>query len=42
MVAPVNSSLDDFGFIYSEATGKAYFSSNRKGGQAGDDVLGVE
>jgi outer membrane protein OmpA-like peptidoglycan-associated protein/tetratricopeptide (TPR) repeat protein len=42
MGSPVNSSLDDFGFSYSEATGKGYVSSNRKGGQGGDDVYGIE
>jgi outer membrane protein OmpA-like peptidoglycan-associated protein/tetratricopeptide (TPR) repeat protein len=42
MGAPVNSSLDDFGFSYSEATGKGYLSSNREGGQGGDDVYGIE
>jgi outer membrane protein OmpA-like peptidoglycan-associated protein len=42
MGSPVNSSLDDFGFSYSEATGKGYVSSNRDGGQGGDDVYGIE
>ena len=42
MGSPVNSSLDDFAFSYSEATGKGYVSSNRKGGQGGDDIYGVE
>lgn len=42
MGAPVNSSLDDFGFTYSEATGKGYVSSNRKGGQGSDDIYGIE
>nr|WP_240961917.1 OmpA family protein [Nonlabens sp. Ci31] len=42
MGSPVNSSLDDFGFSYLEATGKGYVSSNRKGGQGGDDVYGIE
>jgi len=42
MGAPINSSLDDFGFTYSEETGKGYVSSNRKGGKGGDDIYGVE
>jgi outer membrane protein OmpA-like peptidoglycan-associated protein/tetratricopeptide (TPR) repeat protein len=42
MGSPVNSSLDDFGFSYSEAIGKGYVSSNRDGGQGGDDVYGIE
>jgi outer membrane protein OmpA-like peptidoglycan-associated protein/tetratricopeptide (TPR) repeat protein len=42
MGSPVNSSLDDFAFSYSDATGKGYVSSNRKGGQGGDDIYGVE
>lgn len=42
MGAPINSSLDDFGFTYSEETGKGYVSSNRAGGKGGDDIYGVE
>ncbi|WP_292892461.1 OmpA family protein [Nonlabens sp.] len=42
MGSPVNSPLDDFGFSYSEATGKGFVSSNREGGKGGDDVYGIE
>ena len=38
MGAPINSSLDDFAFSYSENTGKGFYSSNRKGGKGGDDI----
>lgn len=42
MGAPINSSLDDFGFTYSQETGKGYVSSNRVGGKGGDDIYSVE
>ena len=37
---PVNSEQDDFGFIINDATKKGFFSSNRDGGQGGDDIYG--
>ncbi|WP_164510809.1 OmpA family protein [Nonlabens xiamenensis] len=42
MGAPINSSLDDFGYSYSDVTGKGYLSSNRKGGKGGDDIYNIE
>ena len=36
--APLNSELDDFGFIVDEASKLGYFSSNRKGGKGDDDI----
>ena len=36
--APLNSPLDDFGFIIEEETMMGYFSSNRKGGKGDDDI----
>ncbi|MGJ8683133.1 MAG: OmpA family protein [Nonlabens sp.] len=41
MGAPVNSSMDDFAFTYSEETGKGFVSSNRKGGKGSDDIYAV-
>ncbi len=40
---PVNSKLDDFGFIYKESKDLGYFSSNRKGiwGSKSDEVYKV-
>lgn len=35
---PLNSSKDDFGFLINDTTRLGYFSSNREGGQGGDDV----
>ncbi len=35
---PLNSDLDDFGFIINEETQEGYFSSNREGGQGDDDI----
>ena len=35
---PVNSSMDDFTYIIDGETRKGYFSSNREGGQGGDDI----
>lgn len=37
---PVNSGYDDFGIIFSIAGEEGYFSSNRMGGQGGDDIYG--
>ena len=36
--APINSSFDDFGYIYKSETGTGFFTSNRKGGAGDDDV----
>ena len=36
--APLNSRLDDFGFIIDEDTQTGYFSSNREGGKGDDDI----
>ena len=38
---PVNSPMDDFGFIINE-TKKGFFTSNRKGGMGSDDIYGFE
>lgn len=35
---PVNSPLDDFGFIIDDRTRTGYFSSNREGGKGSDDI----
>lgn len=35
---PLNSSKDDFGFLINDTTRLGYFSSNREGGQGGDDI----
>ncbi|HSR61620.1 MAG TPA: OmpA family protein [Robiginitalea sp.] len=35
---PVNSEMDDFTYIISEATKKGYFASNRPGGTGDDDL----
>jgi len=35
---PLNSSHDDFGFLINEKTRLGYFTSNRDGGQGGDDI----
>ncbi len=35
---PVNTEQDDFAFIINEETSKGFFSSNRDGGQGGDDI----
>lgn len=37
---PVNSPMDDFTYIIQGETRKGYFSSNREGGQGGDDIYG--
>ncbi|WP_025742932.1 OmpA family protein [Aquimarina pacifica] len=39
---PVNSSRDDFAFIINAKSKKGYFSSNREGGEGGDDVYRFE
>ena len=36
--APFNSSFDDFCFFIDTETNTGYFSSNREGGQGGDDI----
>lgn len=36
--APINSSMDDFGYIIDKDEMKGYFSSNRSGGQGDDDI----
>lgn len=38
MGAPLNSSLDDFGFIMDETGRRGYFSSNRNNEISGDDI----
>ena len=35
---PLNSSLDDFGFLINEKTKIGYLTSNREGGNGGDDI----
>jgi len=39
---PINSKADDFSFAINSATGLGYFSSNRQGGQGGDDIYAFE
>jgi len=41
MKAPVNSSYDDFSYVYDELNGFGYFASNRKNGAGGDDIYYV-
>ena len=41
MGAPVNTNLDDFGFVLSSDTKKGFFSSNRNGGKGSDDLYVV-
>ncbi|MGB1032173.1 MAG: hypothetical protein ACPGWM_06145, partial [Flavobacteriales bacterium] len=36
--APINSELDDFGFILNAEKSRGYLSSNRKGGKGDDDL----
>ncbi len=36
--SPFNSSVDDFGFILNPEGTEGYFTSNREGGQGGDDI----
>jgi len=35
---PVNSPKDDFGYLINDQTRLGYFTSNREGGQGGDDI----
>ncbi len=35
---PINSPMDDFGYIINETTGKGYITSNREGGKGDDDI----
>jgi outer membrane protein OmpA-like peptidoglycan-associated protein len=39
---PINSKKDDFAYYLSEDGFKGYISSNRKGGQGGDDIYGFD
>ena len=39
---PVNASTDDFGFIINTENRKGYVTSNRGGGQGGDDIYGIK
>ncbi len=38
---PVNSQMDDFTFIFNEASRKGYFASNRADGQGADDIYAL-
>ncbi|WP_282085894.1 OmpA family protein [Aquimarina algiphila] len=40
--APLNSNLDDFGYIVDENTNKGYVCSNRKSGKGDDDIYSFE
>lgn len=42
LLAPVNSSTDDFGFYFKEDNTTGYFSSNRPGGKGSDDIYYFE
>lgn len=35
---PVNSTADDFSYIYNDQINRGYFSSNRRGGKGSDDI----
>ena len=35
---PINSEMDDLGFIINNETGEGYFTSNRSGGKGDDDI----
>lgn len=37
--APINSSNDDFGILFHPEQNYGFFTSNRKGGRGGDDIL---
>ncbi len=37
----VNSSYDDYGFIYDHSNGVGYFTSNRKGGKGKEDIYRI-
>ena len=39
---PVNSKMDDFGFIFKEEIKTGYFTSNRSGGMGDDDIYSFE
>lgn len=39
---PINSEADDFAFIFSKTSDGGYFSSNRSGGQGGDDIYAFQ
>ncbi len=41
MMSPINSSYDDFSFVYDALNGFGYFASNRKNGTGGDDIYYV-
>ncbi len=41
MEYPINTSYDDFSLVLNPAKKFGYFSSNRNGGQGGDDIYGV-
>ncbi|KAF2336916.1 OmpA family protein [Flavobacterium daemonense] len=40
--APLNSSMDDFGYIVNEETNKGFVCSNRKTGKGDDDIYSFE
>ena len=40
--APLNSSMDDFGYIVNEQTNKGFVCSNRKTGKGDDDIYSFE
>lgn len=40
--APLNSKMDDFGFVINEESKRGYFSSNRDGGKGDDDIYAFE
>lgn len=42
LMAPINSSFDDFGIVFSPDQMSGYFSSNRTGGKGGDDIYTFE
>jgi len=39
---PINSEMDDFGFIFNEEKSIGYFTSNRSGGEGSDDIYGFK
>lgn len=41
MGSPINSSRDDFGFIFDPTTRQGYLASNRHGGKGSDDIYAV-
>jgi 5-hydroxyisourate hydrolase-like protein (transthyretin family) len=42
MGAPINTSSDDFGFIYPPSVNSGFFTSNRSGGKGKEDIYRVE